>query len=111
MGEVVRLVITQLVVDNVLFGGQMPDTLQLPDGFPSKYISEILACVVSTCRHFTPTHFRDEDGMNFKNCRRIMDELEVPVHGSADYFILKEICHTVSLRSAALVAAGGQIKN
>ena len=39
-----------------------------------------------------------------------MDELEVSVHGSADYFILKEICRAVSMRSAALVAAGEFVK-
>lgn len=49
--------------------------------------------------------FRDNSGV-FKNCRRICDELEVPNHGSSDYLIMREVCHIVSQRSAAIVAAG-----
>lgn len=42
MGEVVRLVLLQLTVDNAMFGGQVPEALQEVDGFPAKYINEIL---------------------------------------------------------------------
>jgi hexokinase len=90
LGEVVRLVMDQLTVDGVMFGGRPCDNIQTRDGFPSKYISEIL---------------QDDESTHFKNTRRILDELQVPLHGSADYLILRELCHAVSERSAAIAAA------
>ena len=42
MGEVVRLILLQLTVDNEMFGGQVPEALQEIDGFPAKYVNEIL---------------------------------------------------------------------
>ncbi len=50
--------------------------------------------------------FSDDEITHFKNTRRILDELQIPLHGSADYLILREICHVVSQRSAAITAAG-----
>lgn len=50
-------------------------------------------------------NFSEEEG-SYKSCRRICDELEVPMHGSSDYHIIREVCYAVSNRSAAIVAAG-----
>ncbi|KHJ86772.1 Hexokinase, partial [Oesophagostomum dentatum] len=89
LGELVRRVLSQLVLDRVLFDGQPCEKLDEPDTFPTKYISEILA---------------EEEG-NYKSCRRICDELDVPMHGSSDYHIIRDVCYAVSDRSAAIVAA------
>lgn len=35
-----------------------------------------------------------------------MDELSVPCSGTSDFYIMKAVCHAVSVRSASLVAAG-----
>ncbi|KAI6207342.1 Phosphotransferase [Aphelenchoides fujianensis] len=56
---------------------------------PRKYISEILS---------------EEEG-SYKACRRICDELDVTNHGSNDYEIIRQVCHIVTERSAAIVAA------
>lgn len=90
LGELVRGVMEQLVLDGVLFDGQAADSIQTIDAFPAKYISEILT---------------DEETLNWKNTRRILDELEIRLHGSSDYLVLRELCHAVSQRSAAIAAA------
>ena len=50
--------------------------------------------------------FCSEEEGSYKTCRRICDELEVPNHGSNDYEVMRQVCHHVSQRSAAIVAAG-----
>ena len=90
LGELVRGVMEQLVIDGVLFNGQPSDAITAMDSFPAKYISEIL---------------NDEEAKNWKNTRRILDELDVPMHGSSDYLVLRELCQAVSLRSASIAAA------
>ncbi|CAI4224558.1 unnamed protein product [Auanema sp. JU1783] len=89
LGELVRRVLSQLVLDRVLFDGQPCEKLDEADTFPTKYISEILS----------------EEEESYKTCRRICDELDVPMHGSSDYMIIREVCYVVSLRSASIVAA------
>ncbi|CAB3409057.1 unnamed protein product [Caenorhabditis bovis] len=89
LGELVRRVLSQLVLDRVLFEGQPCEKLDDIDTFPTKYISEILA---------------EEEG-TFKASRRICDELDVPMHGSTDYLIIREVCDVISRRSASIVAA------
>lgn len=51
-------------------------------------------------------YFCSEEEGSYKSCRRICDELDVPMHGSADYHIIRDVCYAVSNRSAAIVAAG-----
>ncbi|CAI5447998.1 unnamed protein product [Caenorhabditis angaria] len=89
LGELVRRILSQLVLDRVLFEGHPCEKLDEIDSFPTKYISEILA---------------EEDGI-FIKCRRICDELDVPLHGSTDYRIIRAVCDIVSRRSASIVAA------
>lgn len=43
LGELVRLVLSQLILDRLLFEGQPCEKLDEPDTFPTKFISEILA--------------------------------------------------------------------
>ena len=45
LGELTRHILSQFVVDGLLFGGETIEKLQLPESFPTKYISEILAYV------------------------------------------------------------------
>ncbi|TMS38526.1 hypothetical protein L596_005232 [Steinernema carpocapsae] len=89
LGDLVRRILAQLVLDSQIFGGKQVEQLDMVDTFPTKYISEILA---------------EEEG-SFKICRRICDELEVPIHGSSDYVIMRELCYVVTKRSASIVAA------
>ncbi|EJW88941.1 hexokinase [Wuchereria bancrofti] len=89
LGELVRRILMQFTLDGQLFSGKSCEKLDEVDSFPTKYISEIL---------------RDEEG-SFKICRRICDELDAPSHCTADYEIIHEVCHAVSQRSAAIVAA------
>uniref|UniRef100_A0AC34QTY9 Phosphotransferase n=1 Tax=Panagrolaimus sp. JU765 TaxID=591449 RepID=A0AC34QTY9_9BILA len=89
LGELARRILSQFVIDGLLFGGSQVEKLEYPESFPTKYISEILS--------------EEED--SFKNCRRICDELEVVNHGSNDYRIIRAVCHTISQRSASIVAA------
>lgn len=89
LGDLVRRILAQFVLDGELFGGTHVEKLDFSDTFPTKYISEILS----------------EDVESFKIARRICDELEVSVHGTNDYKIIREVCHTVSQRAASIVAA------
>jgi hexokinase len=89
LGELARRILSQFVIDGLLFQGSEVEKLQLPESFPTKYISEILG---------------EEEGSS-KIARRVCDELEVLNHGSNDYAIIRAVCHTVSQRSAAIVAA------
>jgi len=89
LGELVRRVLAQMTLDGQLFNAQPCERLDVADSFPTKYISEILG---------------EQEG-NFKVCRRICDELDVPNHSSTDYQIIREVCHAVSKRSACIVAA------
>lgn len=89
LGDLVRRVLAQLVLDMNLFNGRTCEKLDEADSFPTKYISEILG---------------EEEG-SYKRCRRICDELDVPSHCTADYEIITAVCHAVSKRSASVVAA------
>jgi len=89
LGELVRRILSQFVVDRVLFNGTAVEKLDMPESFPTKYLLEILT----------------EESDSFKTCRRICDELDVPNHGSNDYEIIRSVCHLVSQRSASIVAA------
>jgi hexokinase len=89
LGDLVRRILAQFVLDRVLFNGTPVEKLDQVDTFPTKYISEILG---------------DESGI-FKVCRRVCDELDVPNHGSNDYHIMHQVCHIISQRSASIVAA------
>uniref|UniRef100_A0A7E4VZ51 Phosphotransferase n=1 Tax=Panagrellus redivivus TaxID=6233 RepID=A0A7E4VZ51_PANRE len=89
LGELVRRILCQFIIDDLLFNGTSVEKLEFPESFPTKYISEILG---------------EEDG-SYTICRRICDELEVPNHGSNDYAVIRAVCHSVSARSAAIAAA------
>lgn len=45
LGELVRRILAQFVVDRVLFNGTAIEKLDESDSFPTKYISEILRFV------------------------------------------------------------------
>lgn len=49
--------------------------------------------------------FSEPEG-NFKACRRICDELDIPSHCANDYEAMHDLCSNVSERSAGIVAAG-----
>ncbi|KHJ41467.1 hypothetical protein D918_08430 [Trichuris suis] len=90
LGELVRILIDQFCVDGLMFGGTRPEQLTTPDAFPTKFVSEILS---------------DDEEAPFANIRRIMDEMRIGIHGAMDYVIIRQVCHTVTERSASIVAA------
>lgn len=45
MGDLARRILSQLVMDRVLFNGTVVEKLDQVDTFPTKYISEILGWV------------------------------------------------------------------
>ncbi|KFD53729.1 hypothetical protein M513_05434 [Trichuris suis] len=89
MGELVRLVVEKLVKGNILFKGVGSELLFTSGTFPTKYISEILC----------------DEGGHLYQTRQILDELGVDSYGYSDLLVLREVCMTVSRRSANLCAA------
>ncbi|KRY16950.1 Hexokinase type 2 [Trichinella patagoniensis] len=89
MGELVRLVIEKLVKGNLIFRGVGSQLLFTPNTFPTKFISEILA----------------DEGGNMVQTRQILDELGIETYVYSDLLVLREVCMTVSRRSANLCAA------
>lgn len=51
LGELARHILSQFVVDGILFQGSEVEKLQLPESFPTKYISEILGHVFNFFKH------------------------------------------------------------
>ncbi|VDP20633.1 unnamed protein product [Soboliphyme baturini] len=92
LGELVRVIIDQLAVEGLMFGGDRPELFTLPDTFPTKYIAEILSG-------------DGEDESKTKSIRRILEELRIPIHAPMDYIIIRDICSAVASRSASIVAA------
>ncbi|KRZ78009.1 Hexokinase type 2, partial [Trichinella papuae] len=89
MGELVRLVVEKLVKGNLIFRGVGSQLLFTPNTFPTKFISEILA----------------DEGGNMVQTRQILDELGIETYVYSDLLVLREVCMTVSRRSANLCAA------
>lgn len=96
LGEIVRRVLVKLTEDGLIFNGRICEKLETQDAFPTKYISEILAENQSV--------YSEPEG-NYKSCRRICDELEVPSHCAVDYEAIHDLCDFVTGRSAGVVAA------
>ncbi|CAD6186181.1 unnamed protein product [Caenorhabditis auriculariae] len=89
MGELVRLVLERLCENKVIFNGQGSKLLSTRNTFPTKYISEIL----------------HDDCGSYLNTRLIMGELGIEEFSFSDMLLLREVCITVSRRSANLAAA------
>ncbi|VDP01153.1 unnamed protein product [Soboliphyme baturini] len=90
LGELVRLVIEKLVKSGLLFQGVGSSQLFTIGSFPAKYISEILS----------------DEGGHLHQTRMILDDLGIDGYRYSDLLILREVCMTVSRRSANLCAAG-----
>jgi hexokinase len=90
MGELVRLVLVKLTQDGLLFDGQGSDKLFQKGNFFTKYISEIES---------------DKYG-EFKNCRQVLEELELRGDNDQTCRDVRHVCEVVSKRAAQLAAAG-----
>ncbi|XP_003371722.1 hexokinase type 2 [Trichinella spiralis] len=82
MGELVRLVIEKLVKGNLIFRGVGSQLLFTPNTFPT-----------------------NDEGGNMVQTRQILDELGIETYVYSDLLVLREVCMTVSRRSANLCAA------
>ncbi len=94
LGEVVRLIILDLIEDELIFGEEMKmvryrHALFTKGSFYAKYLHEI-----------------ESDNEKYTNTKRIMRELAGIVNASNDdYAVIKYVCQLVTCRAAKLSAA------
>lgn len=89
MGELVRLVIVELVNDCWLFKGKLPRQLRTRNEFLTKYVSEI----------------ESQGPTTHSTTKLILSELGICNPSNDDCEIVRYICESVSKRSARLVAS------
>ncbi|KAH8383528.1 hypothetical protein KR009_009152, partial [Drosophila setifemur] len=90
MGELVRLVMVDLMAKGVLFHGESSQIIQNRWSFDSSYVSEIES---------------DPPG-EFRCCNKVLHNLGFIGHSEEDKVALRRICEAVSSRSAKLCACG-----
>lgn len=96
LGEIVRLVLLDLVHRNLLFIGQVDryGNNKMPlftrGGFYTKYVSTV----------------ETDEGIGFSNTRKVLHELGIRNATYDDCAIVQHICKIVSRRAAHLAAAG-----
>ncbi|NXC48671.1 HXK2 protein, partial [Penelope pileata] len=94
LGEIVRHILLALVEEQVLFRGKASTMLQTKDIFQTKFLSTI---------ETGPGCGRD--GLPLQQVQDILHNLELDA-SFEDSVLVREVCHTVSLRAAHLCAAG-----
>ncbi|XP_019721499.1 hexokinase-2-like isoform X2 [Hippocampus comes] len=87
LGEIVRLLLLRMTKDGLLFKGQASEALLSPDGFKTKYISDI-----------------EEELDGLENGKKILSGLGLSWE-PVDVRVVRMVCDTVSSRSARLCAA------
>jgi hexokinase len=96
LGEIVRLIILDLVQQNLLFirrGDRYSDyktPLFTRGGFYTKYVSAV----------------ETDIGVAFTNTRRVLEDIGIRNATFDDCIIIQHICKTVSKRAALLASAG-----
>lgn len=98
MGEIVRLIILDLMHQNLLFIGQYDGygsdrtPLFTRGGFYSKFVSTV----------------ETDEGIGFSNTRRVLEDMGIRNPTYDDCAIVQHICKNVSRRAARLAGAGKQ---
>lgn len=96
MGEIVRLIILDLMQQDLLFFGQRDGygdyrtPLFTRGGFYTKFVSTV----------------ETDEGIAFANTRRVLEDIGVRNPTFDDCAIVQQICKTVSKRAARLAGAG-----
>ncbi|KAH8247243.1 hypothetical protein KR038_000877 [Drosophila bunnanda] len=90
MGELVRLILMDLMAKDVLFRGEHSEKLQQRWSFGTSYISEIES---------------DAPG-EYRNCNKVLACLGIMGNHESDRLSLRYICEAVTSRSAKLCACG-----
>lgn len=96
MGEIVRLIIIDLMQHDLLFIGQRDSTedhkalLFTRGGFYTRFVSTV----------------ETDEGIAFSNTRRVLQDVGIKNPSFDDCAIVQHICKTVSKRAARLAAAG-----
>lgn len=89
LGELVRLVIVDLVNNCWLFKGKLPEKFRTRHEFLTKYVSEIEA----------------QDPRMYSTTKLILNDMGIRNPSIDDCEIVRYICESVSMRSARLVAS------
>ena len=90
MGELVRLVVEDVVDEGLIFFNQNTNKLRIPGNFPTKYLSEIEA-----------------DGVGeYDRCRNVLLKFGIDGASEADLSAIRYICECVSRRAGFMCAAG-----
>ncbi|XP_030571727.1 hexokinase type 2 [Drosophila novamexicana] len=90
MGELVRLVLLELMEKQVIFKGQTSQSFLIKGKFDTSFITEIES---------------DQPGSH-RNAAMVMDRLGIRTNNEKDLECLRFICETISTRSARLAACG-----
>uniref|UniRef100_A0A915HRN7 Phosphotransferase n=1 Tax=Romanomermis culicivorax TaxID=13658 RepID=A0A915HRN7_ROMCU len=93
MGELVRLVLVDLVQKGLLFHGNGSEDLSTRGKFPTKYVSEIEADRLS-------------EELSYSNTLNICEDLGIENVTVNDCMIISNVCSAVSTRAAYLSAVG-----
>uniref|UniRef100_A0A915BVI4 Phosphotransferase n=2 Tax=Parascaris univalens TaxID=6257 RepID=A0A915BVI4_PARUN len=91
MGELVRLLLTHLAKENLLFDGDY-DAISQPNAFPTKYVSEIEG--------------EQNNDAPYQKTIQILEDIGIERITIADCNIVAYVCSLVSTRAAHLCAAG-----
>ncbi|KAH8385918.1 hypothetical protein KR200_006318 [Drosophila serrata] len=90
MGELVRLILMDLMAKDVIFRGEHSEKLQQRWSFDTSYISEIES---------------DAPG-EYRNCNKVLHYLGIMGNQESDRLGLRYICEAITSRSAKLCACG-----
>ena len=90
MGEVVRMVLVDLVEEGLMFQGDNIDKLLEKGGFQTKYVSEIESDPVGV----------------FTKCHEVLNDIGIDKPTVQDCSALRYVCECVSRRAGFMVSAG-----
>ncbi|VDM01430.1 unnamed protein product [Schistocephalus solidus] len=91
LGELVRLIILDLVDQKLLFRGDLPESLKTCHSFPTKYITETE---------------RDPPHLFYSTHYMLTEDLNVPIVEPIDDRVVRYACEIVARRAAYLAGAG-----
>ncbi|KHN84859.1 Hexokinase-2 [Toxocara canis] len=93
MGELVRVILTHLAQQKLLFDGDC-EAISQPHSFPTKYVSEI------------ESDLQEDEDRSFQKTMQILEDIGIERVSVADCINVSYVCSLVSTRAAYLCAAG-----
>uniref|UniRef100_F1KVZ6 Phosphotransferase n=1 Tax=Ascaris suum TaxID=6253 RepID=F1KVZ6_ASCSU len=93
MGELVRVILTHLAHEKLLFDGDY-EAISQPHSFPTKYVSEI------------ESDLQEDEDRTFQKTMQILEDIGIERVSVADCINVAYVCSLVSSRAAYLCAAG-----